>query len=222
MKLMCTYLLRDRKHPENKKKQTPVLKKEQLNRLVIIESPYCSIKGLHMTCRSFHCKHDTMLSKYPVSTPNPHTGDGGMRHHSLSDPSRLDSIPSVILNCSILIAWKVQKDVFTALSAWEVCHRRSVVLKENCAFKTTNFTCFDGELAKETRRSHLILKTHTGTSPRTEVVELTSSQLIWMWQRLGPISCLLTCCSACGIGIGCTCLPSRWWHWAPPTIHRFR
>lgn len=40
---MYTYLLRDRKHPENTK-QTSVLKKAKLNRLVVIESPYCSMK----------------------------------------------------------------------------------------------------------------------------------------------------------------------------------
>lgn len=53
-------------------------------------------------------------------------------------------------------------------------------------------------------------------------MSLTASQLIWMWWRLGTITCLLTCCSVCRIGIGCTCLPSKWWHWALPTFYRFR
>lgn len=39
------------------------------------------------------------------------------------------------------------------------------MLKENYAFKTTNFTGLDGKMEKETLRSHLILKTHSGTSP---------------------------------------------------------
>lgn len=121
-----------------------------------------------MTCRSFHRKHDTTLSKYPTSNPNPHTGDGCMRHYWLNDPSRLDLIPSLILNYSILIVWWSRMMCLQHLSVWEVCLQRSVLLKENCAFKTTNFTGFHGELVKETLRSHLILKIHTGISPRTD------------------------------------------------------
>lgn len=188
----------ERQETSRKHKTNLCAEKRKTQKAGCHRKPLLQHESLHMTCRSFHRKHDTTLSKYPTSNPNPHTGDGCMRHYWLNDPSRLDLIPSLILNYSILIAWWSRMMCLQHLSVWEVCHQRSVLLKENCAFKTTNFTGFHGELVKETLRSHLILKIHTGISPRQQltkgcrpIMSLTASQLVWMWWQLGSITCLL-------------------------------
>lgn len=53
------YIFTERQETSRKHKTNTCVEKEELNRLGVIKSPYCS--SLHMTCRSFHRKHDTTL-----------------------------------------------------------------------------------------------------------------------------------------------------------------
>lgn len=66
MRLMYTCLLRNRNHPENTK-QTLMLKKEKVNRLFVVKSPYCGMK----------------VCTWPVELfiINPHTGDDCLCHY---------------------------------------------------------------------------------------------------------------------------------------------
>lgn len=108
------YIFSERQETSRKHKTNPCAEKGKTPSAGHHRKPLLQHKSLHITCRSFRCKHDITLFKYPTSNPNPHTADGCTRHYWLNDQSRLDLIPSLILNYSILIAWRLHNDVFTA------------------------------------------------------------------------------------------------------------
>lgn len=156
MRLMCTCLLRNRKHSENTK-QTHMLKKE--NRLFVIESPYCGMK----------------VCGWPVELfiINPHAGDdclvslqaGGWFQSMDMDewPGRLDLLHTLFMNYGILLAWKLWSVVFMAFFG----NSRVSLEKMTPLIVWVLFLSFKPlyNWQKQMLRPHQILKVSIGTSP---------------------------------------------------------